>query len=338
MQVLLLTAGCVSAVRGGADVTHYSLLDNLEEKLSQEGIRDQIVFGTPHKKYVPILEGGELLLQYVEAQPEFRKDHLWSRLAHTHPFSTVAYREEDNPSAHVVFLRRKDGTLKADIHLDGNGPQKLFPHLDEFIFHKLTFQNNNQDVMHANLQRAFLRQASKPAEPFITRRERTLQYLHATFGFQPLTQAIGNGMFRHYARQFIWKTEPHYEPIANRVEASLVRYTLRNTLEFGVANWRQEDTRYRPSGRIGFANRFRAALVNTFVVATPTGREFAYARFAGIAGSTAIIDKWHPWRAYPFRPNYARQATLNLAVDPLARSLWAEFGPDLKRKLPFRFR
>jgi len=335
---LLLSAVCVGAANGETGASHYSLLDNLNEKLTQEGLSDQVVLGHPEKKHVAIVEGGEFLLQYLETQPQFRKDHIWSRLAHSHPFSTVAFREEDNPSTHVVFLRRSDGSLKADIHLDGNGPQKLFPHLDEFIFHKLTFQDNDQDRMHANLNRAILRQASKPKEPFITRRERTLQYVHATFGLQPITAAIANGMFRHYAHQFIWKTERRYEPVVNRIEGTLIRYTMRNTIEFGVANWRQEDTRFRASGAQGFGNRLRAAVVNTFVVPTATGREFAYGRFAGIVGTSAIIDAWHPWKAFPYHPNYGRQATLGLAVDPLARSIWAEFGPDIMRKMPFRLR
>jgi hypothetical protein len=336
--MFVLAAVCIVTAHGDTGKVQHSLRDNLEEKLSQEGLADQVVLGTPEKKYVPIVEGGEFLLQYLEANPRFQKDHIWSRLAHTHPFSTVAFREEDNPSTHVVFLRKNDGSLKADIHLDGNGPQQLFPHLDEFVFHKLTFQNNDQNIMHANLHRAFVREASKPAEPFITRRERTLQYLHATVGLQPLTSAVSSGLFRHYAHQFIWKTERRYEPIVNRIEGSLVRYTMRNTIEFGIATWRQEDTRYRPSGQVGLGNRIWAAVLNTFVVPTPKGHEFAYGRFAGIAGTAAIIDVWHPWRAYPFHPNYARQATLGLVVDPLARSFWAEFGPDIKRKLPFRLR
>jgi len=314
---------------------HYSLLDNLNEKLSHENLADRVVLGTPAKKYVPIVSGAEFLLKYLGADPQFKRDHFWSRLAHTHPASTIAYREEDNPSTHVVFLKRPDGSLKADIHLDGNGPQKMFPHLDEFFFHKLTFQDNNQDRMNANLKRALLRETQGPQEVFISQRERTLLYIHETLGLQPVAAAFANTLFRHYAHQLIWKTERHYEPMVNRFETSLVRNTLKRSIEFGVASWRQEDTRYKPSGEKGLGPRLQYALVHAFVVPTPTGTEFAYGRFAAIAGTAAVTDAWHPWRKHPYHPNYYRQAALGLALDPIAKSMWTEFAPDLKRSLHF---
>lgn len=330
IAVVLLLSACV---HGQTETTHYSLLDNLNETLSHQDLADSIVFGTPAKKHVPIVSGAEFLLKYLGANPRYRRDSIWSRLAHTHPISTVAYREVENPSTHVVFLKLPDGSLKADMHLDGNGPQKMFPHLDEFLFHKLTFQDNNQDRMNANLKRALVRDTKNPEELFITRRERTLLFVHQTFGLQPVASAFGNSMFRHYVHQFAWKTESRYEPMLNRFEGSLVRNTLRNSIEFGIANWRQEDTRYRPSGQQGAKDRMRYALLRAYIVPTPTGSEFAYARFAGILGTAAVIDEWHPWRQYPSRPNYYKQAAFGIVLDPLARSLWAEFGPDIKRRL-----
>ena len=313
--------------------SHYSLLDNLNEDLSQKNLTDSVVFGTPKKKYVPIVSGADSLLRYVESDARFKKDHIWSRLAHTHPFSTVSYREEDNPSMHVVFRELPDGSLKAAMHLDGNGPQKLFPHLDEFVFHKLTFQDNDQDRMNANLKRSVARGAAVPQEDFQSRRDRTLLYLHETLGLQPIAAAFASSISRHYFHQLVWRTEPHYEPLLNRLEASLFRHTLKNSIEFGVANWRQEDTRYHPSGAQRAKTRLRYALVHAFVVPTPTGSEFAYARFAGIVGTAAVTDAWHPWRVHSFRPNYYRQATIGLVLDPLAKSMWTEFGPDVKRRL-----
>jgi len=305
----------------------------LNEKLSSENLIDGVVLGTPHKKYVPIVSGAKFLLNYLGSDPRYKKDHIWGRLAHTHPLSTIAYREGDSPSMHVVFLRLPDGSLKADMHLDGNGPQKLFPHMDEFFFHKLTFRDNNQDLMHANLKRSLFRETQGPEDGFISRRERALLYIHATLGLEPIASAFGNAMFRHYAHQLVWKTESHYEPMQNRFERSLIRNTLRNSLEFGVANWRDEDTRYRPSEVQGVKARFRYALAHAFVVSTPSGTEFAYARFAGIVGTTVVTDAWHPWRAHTYQPNYYREATLGMVLDPLARSMWTEFGPDLKRRI-----
>ena len=330
---VVLLAGCLHAQ---PQAQKHSLLDNLNEKLSHQNLGDNVAFGTPAKKYVPILSGADFLLKYLASTPLYKRDRVWSRLAHTHPLATISYREKDSPSTHVVFLKLPDGSLKADMHLDGNGPQTLFTHLDEFLFHKLTFQNNNQELMNANLKRSFVREARGPDESFVSRRDRTLVYVHETFGLAPIATAFGTAMFRHYAHQFIWKTEPQYEPILNRFEGSLFRHTLRNSLEFGIANWRQEDTRLKPSGQRGLRVRLRYSLVHAFVVSTPTGTEFAYARFAAIGGTTAVIDIWHPWRENTYQPNYYRQATFGMVLDPVAKSLWAEFGPDVKRRLHFK--
>jgi hypothetical protein len=324
----VLLAACGHAQ---SPATHYSLLDNLNEKLAEQNLSNNVVFGTPAKKFVPIVSGADYLLSYLGTDPQYKKDHVWSRLAHTHPFSTISYREESSPSAHVVFLKLPDGSLKADMHLDGNGPQKVFPHLDEFIFHKLTFQDNNQDLMNANLKRSLARSENGPDEVFISRRERTLLYIHDTLGLEPIASGFGNALFRHYAHQFIWKTEPQYEPMLNRFESSLFRRTLRNSIEMGVANWREEDTRYHASGERGAKARLRYALVHAYRVPTPTGTEFAYARFAGIIGSGAVTDAWHPWRVNAHQPSYLRQTTFGVVINPLAKSMWTEFGPDVKR-------
>ena len=170
MKLISVVLLLVAYAHGQTKPSHYSLLDNLNEKLSHDNLADRVVLGTPAKKYVPIVSGAEFLLNYFGSDPQYKRDHFWGRLAHPHPASTIAYREEENPSTHVVFLKMPDGSLKADIHLDGNGPQKLFPHLDEFFFHKLTFQDNNQDRMNANLKRALLRESKGPQEVFISQR------------------------------------------------------------------------------------------------------------------------------------------------------------------------
>ena len=325
----------VACVFGQEQDGHFTLLDNVQAKLRFENLDADVVLGPPRKKSISIIHGAEFLLDFVASASKFKKDRIWSRLAHSHPFSTMAFREKNDPSTHVLFRKTPEGDLKAEMHLDGNGPQRLFPHLNEFLFHKLTFRDSNQDRMHANLTQSFERGGKAPDEVFISREERTKQYLHETLGLQPLAMGFTNSLFRHYVHRLVWKTEPSYEPMINRFEASLFRNALRNTIEFGIANWREEDTRFRKSGEEGLKRRMRAAVVNTFVVKTATGREFAYGRFAAIAGTTALTDVWHPWRAHPFEPNYARQATFGMVLDPLARSVWAEFGGEIKRRLPF---
>ena len=336
LKLIVLVALLADYAHAQPPTSHYSLVDNLNQSLSHQNLADKILFGVPTKKHIPIVAGAEFLLKYLGSSPQYRKDPIWSRLAHTHPISTVAYREENSPSTHVVFLRLPDGSLKADIHLDGNGPQSMFAHLDEFLFHKLTFQDNNQDRMNANLKRSRVRDTTNPDEVFISKRERTLLFVHETLGIKPIASSFGNAMFWRYTHEFIWKADSRYEPMLNKVEGSLFRNVLKNSIELGIANWRQEDTRYRPSGLQGASARVRQGLLRAYVVPTPTGTEFAYARFAGIIGAAAVTDTWHPWREPPYKPNYYRQAALGIVLGPLAKSMWTEFGPDIRRRLHIR--
>jgi len=94
ISVILLLPACLP---GQSESSHYSLLDNLNEKLSQQSLTDNVVFGTPEKKYVPITSGAQFLLNHFNSDTRYKRDHIWSRLAHTHPLSTIAYREEDSP-------------------------------------------------------------------------------------------------------------------------------------------------------------------------------------------------------------------------------------------------
>src|SRR5207248_8385364 len=126
-----------------------------------------------------------------------------------------------------------------------------------------TFQDNNQDRMNTNL-RLSLGRDSQNRDVFISKRERTLLFIHQTLGLQPIAAAFGNTLFRHYVHELIWKTQSHYEPMVNRFEGSLVRNTLKNSIEFGVPNWREQDTRYRPSGQQGARARLRYALLRAY--------------------------------------------------------------------------
>ena len=231
-------------------------------------------------------------------------------------------------TSHYSFLDTLNQTLSRQ-------NRNVFPHLDAFLFHKLIFQDNNQDRMNANLKRPLVRDTTNPDEVFISKRERTLLFVHATLGLKPIASAFGNAIFWRYTHELTWKTDSHYEPTLNKVAGSLFNNALKNSVEFGVANWRQEDTRYRPSGLQGASARLRHALLRAYIVPTPTGTEVAYARLAGIIGTMAVTDAWHPWREYPYRPNYYGQAAFGIVLAPVAKSMWAEFGPDVKRR--FRF-
>lgn len=329
MKLLLLGLVCIQVVFSQANAGHYTQTDNLKLYLPQLGFTDQLVLGEEHTKNVSVIEGTNALLKACKNDPEHWKvDNIFGRLAHTHPFSTTSCRLRSNPSLHVVS-RVVDSDPKTEIHLDGHGPDGLFDHLNEFAAHKI-FLKNDPNLMHQNVLRALaLNQGGK--KPFITNRERTVAYLNETFGLEPAAASLGNGFFRHYVHQFIWPREKHYEPIVNRLEGALFRHTLNNSIEFGVATWRQEDTRYKISGERSAGKRMKYALIHAFVAETPAGNEPAYARFAAVAGTSAISNAWHPWRVDNYAPNYPRRIAFGVS-GMVVKSLWAEFGPDIKQK------
>jgi hypothetical protein len=77
---LLAAVLLVVSAHGQSVGAHYSLLDNLNEKLSYENLADRVVLGEPEKKQVPIVEGADFLMKYLAAASHFKKDHIWSRL------------------------------------------------------------------------------------------------------------------------------------------------------------------------------------------------------------------------------------------------------------------
>ena len=69
---------------------------------------------------------------------------------------------------HVIFRKVGDEPLQAWVHLDGHGAQtseSRIAHLGEFLYHKITFQNNDQERMFENLERSFSNPLGISAEP-----------------------------------------------------------------------------------------------------------------------------------------------------------------------------
>lgn len=77
------------------------------------------------------------------------------RLAHNHAATIQSCRENSSPSMHAIFRDVPEEPLQTWVHLDGHGSQTAgsrIVHFGEFIFHKATLQNNNQDRMFENLR------------------------------------------------------------------------------------------------------------------------------------------------------------------------------------------
>lgn len=339
--LLLVVLASIQGVFAQANAGHYTQTETIRKHL--EGIfgekAKEIIFGQEHKKNVSVIGGRDHLMAACSSDINEERwkiaKHWWDNIAHTHPFSTWSCRQKNDPSLHMLgrLIRKKNVyTFKMEIHLDGHGPKGFFAHPNEFFFHKLTLQGNNQDVMYANVERAILRStALTPA--FITNHERRVTYFNETFGLGAVIPVVANGLFRQSAHRWIWPNERHYEPLPNRIEGALMKHTIRNSIEFGVATWLKEDSRYKPSNEPGVKKRLWAALKATYVVKTPTGSEFAFARFAAIGGTMAIVDNWHPWTEHGSHHNYIRQGVLKLSLDPVVQSLWTEFSADAMRLL-----
>ncbi len=104
--------------------------------------------------------GSEELLQSCLNDPvTWSQDPLIFRLAHAHSASIQSCRENRSPSLHVVFLKVGDEPLQALGRIWMDMGRKLrksrIAHLGEFLYHKVTFQNNDQERMFENLERSF---------------------------------------------------------------------------------------------------------------------------------------------------------------------------------------
>src|SRR5580704_14550946 len=146
MQSLAATSlALLFSLAGLAQDAEHTLKSNVEYRLTR-GDLPRLSFGAEKPKNVEVIEGSEELLQDCLADSvTWSQDPLLFRLAHAHPESIQSCRENRSPSLHVIFLQMGNEPLQAWIHLDGHGAQtsgSRIAHLGEFLYHKVTFQNN----------------------------------------------------------------------------------------------------------------------------------------------------------------------------------------------------
>src|SRR5580698_3956304 len=149
----------LSSLAGWAqELEHQTIKSNIEYRLSR-GDLPKLSLGLERPKEVEIVDGSEELLQECLADPvTWSEDPLVFRLAHTHAASIQSCRENRSPSMHVIFRKVGDEPLEAWAHFDGHGAQtsdSRLAHLGEFLYHKITFQNSDEDRMFENLERSF---------------------------------------------------------------------------------------------------------------------------------------------------------------------------------------
>jgi len=107
---------------------------------------------------------------------------------------------------------------------------------------------------------------------------------------------------------------------------------LRHNVEFAVRALDHEDPRYFRSGRHGRWNRTEDAVAHTFAVRKDDGSLMpAYSLLVTDYGAPFIVREWRPDR---FRTmNGLETGTLGIGI-AMGSNIFAEFWPDLKKKLP----
>ncbi len=108
---------------------------------------------------------------------------------------------------------------------------------------------------------------------------------------------------------------------------------ISRTVEGGLGALWDEDPRWRRSGRHGFWSRAGHAVQTVMLAPRADGHLApAWGRLAGNVAANAAANAWLP----PDQSN-ARETALRIAdtlVSRLINNLWAEFWPDIQRRLP----
>jgi hypothetical protein len=330
-----ISLALLSSLAGMAqDLEQHTIKSNLEYRLTR-GDLPKLTFGIERPKNVEVLQGSEELLQDCLTDPvTWTQDPLLFRLAHAHAASIQSCRENASPSMHVIFRKAGDEPLQAWAHLDGHGAQTTesrIAHLGEFLYHKITFRNNDQERMFENLARSFsspLGFTLNQPDPFTARDRLTL------FSDKTVTQAqpyvatlVSSAALLLISSRRIWGQGT--DEYTNHLVASFSQRLVTYGLQSGAAAALHEDLRYRPSLSRNVWKRSEHALFSTLVIQTPRGADIAFANVAAAFGSAAIINASLPGREDSNHPDLWRLAGENL-LGFAEGNLWNEFKPDFK--------
>jgi hypothetical protein len=316
-----------------------TITSNLEYRLTR-GDLPELSFGVETAKNVEVIEGGEELLQSCLNDPmKWSLDPLLFRLAHSHAASIQSCRENRSPSMHVIFLKTAGEPLQAWAHLDGHGAQtseSRMAHLGEFLYHKITFQNNDQERMFENLERSFsmpLGISPDRTIPLTGRNRLTLFADKTVAEEQPYAASlVSSATLMLMSPTRIWGHGA--DDYTNHLVASFTRRLVTYGLQSGAAAALHEDLRYRPSLSRSLWKRSGHALFSTLVLETPRGNDIAFANLAAAVGSAAIINASRPGQEYPTQENLSHMGMWDLAganfLGFAEGNLWNEFKPDIK--------
>jgi hypothetical protein len=336
----VISLALLSGVVGRAqELEQHTITSNIDYRLSRGGL-PKLSLGVEKPKNVEVIEGGEELLQSCLTDPvTWSQDPLLFRLAHKHAASIQSCRENRSPSMHVIFLKMPGQPLEAWIHFDGHGAQTTasrMAHLGEFLYHKVTLQNNDEDRMFENLERSFSRPlgiAQDPAVSF-TARDRLMLFSDKTVTeVQPYASSlVSSAALMLISPVRIWGRGA--DDYTNHLVSSFTRRVVTYGIQSGAAAVLHEDLRYRPSLSSNVWKRSGHALLSTIVLETPRGNDIAFANIVAAVGSAEIINATRPGQENPTQENLSHMGVWDLAganfLGFAEGNLWNEFKPDIK--------
>jgi len=312
----------------------HSIKSNIQYRLTR-GDLPQLAFGVEKAKNVEVTGGAEELLQSCLSDPaKWTQDSFLLRLAHTHAASIQSCRENSSPSLHAIFRKVPDEPLQAWVHLDGHGAQTLgsrMVHLGEVVYHKVTFQNNDQYRMFENLELSFSSPLATPPEPALplAASDRLTLFTDKTVTqVQPYASSVvSSAFFQLFSPSSVWGHGT--DRFTNHLVASFTQRLATYGIQAGAAAALHEDVRYKPSLSHNVWRRTGHALISTFVLETPRGKDIALANIVAAVGSGMIINTSLPGRENSHHPgtwSFAGRDLLGFAEG----NLWNEFKPDIK--------
>jgi hypothetical protein len=333
-----ISLGLLSSLTGLAqeraqDLASHTIKSNLEYRLSR-GDLPQLSFGKEKPKNVEVVAGGEELLKScLSDATRWSKDPLMFRLAHSHATEIQSCRENSSPAIHAIFRKVPNEPLHAWLHMDGHGAQtseSRMEHLGEFLYHKITFQTNNQDRMFENLERSFSSSLQAPPDrgtPLTGHEQFTLFTSKTLTRAQPYASSVMSSAFQLFSPSEVWGRG--IDGFTNHLTASFTQRVMTYGLQSGAAAVLHEDVRYKPSLSSNVWKRAAHALTSTVILETPRGGDIAIANIVAAVGSGIAVNKFHPGREISARPGAWNLAALNL-LGFAQGNLWTEFKPDIK--------
>jgi len=319
----------------------HTIKSNIQYRLTK-GDLPKLSFGVEKATNVEVVEGTEELLRScLSNSAMWTQDPLLFRLAHTHAASIQSCRENRSPSLHAIFREVPDGQLQAWVHLDGHGAQTLgnrMVHIGEVLYHKVTFQNNDQDRMFENLKRSFSSPLKTPVEArtALDATDRLTLFADKTVTqLQPYAASVvSSACFQLFSPSSVWGQGA--DRFTNHLVASFSQRLATYGIQSGAAAALREDLRYQPSLSDSVWRRTGHALLSTLVIQTSRGNDIALANIVAAVGSGMIINASLPGRENSKHPgtwNFAGRNLLGFAEN----NLWKEFKPDIMHLLRSRF-